>query len=116
MELRRRHVRAPRGLWGSMSAAALFVWLPGALPAAAQENVVGTATLPRDLSPWGMFLNADPVVQAVLIGLAFASLVTWTVWLAKSIEIFFAKRRGGAASKKIPSIHSLEGGQKLAGL
>src|SRR5262249_5862001 len=53
--------------------------------------VIGSATLPRDLSPWGMYLNADPVVKAVLIGLAFASLVTWTVWLAKTIEIVVAK-------------------------
>src|SRR5215470_14115178 len=43
--------------------------------------------LPRNLSPWGMFLNADIVVKAVMIGLAFASLVTWTVWLAKTIEL-----------------------------
>ena len=114
MELGRRRVRAPRGVWGSMSASALFVWL--AAPACAQENVVGTATLPRDLSPWGMFLNADPVVKAVLIGLAFASLVTWTVWLAKTIEIFFAKRRVRAASKKLAGIRSLEEVQQLAGI
>jgi biopolymer transport protein ExbB len=31
--------------------------------------------------------------KVVLMGLAFASVVTWTVWLAKTIEIFFAKRR-----------------------
>ncbi len=43
--------------------------------------------LPRNLSPWGMFLNADIVVKAVMIGLAFASLVTWTVWLDKTIEL-----------------------------
>src|SRR6266853_1854365 len=43
--------------------------------------------LPRNLSPWGMFVNADVVVKAVMIGLAFASLVTWTVWLAKTIEL-----------------------------
>src|SRR5207249_2061006 len=43
--------------------------------------------LPHNLSPWGMFLNADIVVKAVMIGLAFASLVTWTVWLAKTIEV-----------------------------
>src|SRR5438270_787416 len=104
MELRRRRVRAPRGMWGSVSAAALLVWLAGALPAWAQDNVIGTATLPRDLSPWGMFLNADPVVKAVLVGLAFASLVTWTVWLAKSIEIFFAKRRVRAAAKELAAI------------
>ncbi len=49
------------------------------------EAVEGTqiSTLPHDLSPWGMFMAADWVVKAVMIGLAFASLVTWTVWLAK---------------------------------
>src|SRR5215469_6213977 len=75
--------------------------------------VIGTATLPRDLSPWGMFLNADPVVKAVLVGLAFASLVTWTVWLAKSIEIFFAKRRVRAAAKALAGIRSLDKVQQL---
>jgi biopolymer transport protein ExbB len=111
MELPRRDVCAPRRMSGS--AAALFVWLADALPAYAQENVVGTATLPRDLSPWGMFLNADPVVKAVLVGLAFASLVTWTVWLAKSIEIFFAKRRVRAAAKELAGIRSLDKVQQL---
>ena len=48
---------------------------------------VPSALLPRNLSPWGMFLSADIVVKAVMIGLAFASLVTWTVWLAKTIEL-----------------------------
>jgi biopolymer transport protein ExbB len=114
MELRMRHVRVSRGVWASVSAPALFVWLAGALPAAAQDNVIGTATLPRDLTPWGMFLNADPMVKAVMIGLAFASLVTWTVWLAKSIEIFFAKRRVRAASKELAGIRSLEEVQRLA--
>ena len=53
--------------------------------------------LPQDLSPWGMFLHADTIVKAVMIGLAIASLVTWTVWVAKSIELFSARaavRRG----------------------
>ena len=72
--------------------AALIAWPVVPVPALAQDSVVATATLPRDLSPWGMYLNADPVVKAVLIGLAAASIVTWTVWLAKTIEIFFAKR------------------------
>jgi biopolymer transport protein ExbB len=114
MELRRRDVRAPRRMSDSVSAVALFVWLADAMPAAAQDNVIGTATLPRDLSPWGMFLNADPVVKAVLVGLAFASLVTWTVWLAKSIEIFFAKRRVRTAAKELAGIRSLDKVQQLA--
>jgi biopolymer transport protein ExbB len=48
---------------------------------------VPDALLPRNLSPWGMFLSADIVVKAVMVGLAIASLVTWTVWLAKTIEL-----------------------------
>ena len=49
--------------------------------------------LPHDLSPWGMFMAADIIVKAVMIGLAFASLVTWTIWLAKSLEILGGKLR-----------------------
>jgi len=49
--------------------------------------------LSDDLSPWGMFLHADIVVQIVICGLAFASIVTWTIWLAKTLELAVAKRR-----------------------
>ena len=57
----------------------------------AEAPSVGAATLPQNLSPWGMFLNANPIVKAVMIGLAFASLVTWTVWIAKSLELRSAR-------------------------
>ena len=87
-------------------AAALIASLAEPSAALAQDNVVATATLPRDLSPWGMYLNADPVVKAVMIGLAFASLVTWTVWLAKSIEIFFVKRRLRRGLNKLAGIRT----------
>jgi biopolymer transport protein ExbB len=63
-------------------------------PAAAPplgEPAAGNVELPQDLSPWGMFLDADLLVKIVLIGLAFASLVTWTVWLAKSFELRAAR-------------------------
>jgi biopolymer transport protein ExbB len=53
----------------------------------------GEALLPQDLSPWGMFMQADWVVKTVMIGLAFASIVTWTVWLAKTLELSGARRR-----------------------
>jgi len=59
----------------------------------AEVPVIGSAHLPRDLSPWSMFMSADLVVQSVMIGLVFASLVTWTVWLAKNIELWLASRR-----------------------
>jgi len=79
-----------RALAGAAFCAALTIVSAAAL--AQEADPVGNALLPRDLSPWGMFKNADVVVQGVLIGLAIASVVTWTVWLAKTIEIWSAKR------------------------
>jgi biopolymer transport protein ExbB len=54
---------------------------------AAPAAGVARAELPQDLSVWAMFLHADTIVKAVMLGLAFASLVTWTVWVAKSLEL-----------------------------
>jgi biopolymer transport protein ExbB len=65
-------------------------------------------TLARDLTPWGMFVNADPVVQAILAGLVFASVVTWTVWLAKSLELIAARRRTQGALRVIAGAPSLD--------
>jgi biopolymer transport protein ExbB len=112
-----------RTQWHSLRRLALMTATAGstaliAVPVSvlAQDNIVATATLPRDLSPWGMYLNADPVVKAVLIGLAFASLVTWTVWLAKTIEIVICKRRVRAALNILASVRSTsEGVERLAG-
>jgi len=59
--------------------------------------------LPRNLSPWGMFLNADIVVKVVMIGLALASLATWTVWLAKTIELGVAKKLARRRLKMLES-------------
>ena len=69
---------------------------PGAAATAASEpppgeHMVSSADLPEDLSPWGMFEAADIIVKGVIIGLAFASLVTWTVWLAKTLELRTAR-------------------------
>lgn len=63
--------------------------------------------LPRDLSPWGMFLGADLVVKAVLIGLAFASVLTWTIWLAKSVELASARKRAIATFRALSLITNL---------
>jgi biopolymer transport protein ExbB len=74
---------------------------PGTAP------VIGAAALPRDLSPWGMFMSADVVVKAVIIGLVIASVATWTIWLAKTIEIVLAKRRTRAALHTLAAAASL---------
>ena len=54
------------------------------------ENTLGMA---HDLSPWGMYQNADIIVKIVMIGLAIASIITWTIWIAKGFELMGAKRR-----------------------
>jgi len=41
----------------------------------------------------GMFLAADIVVKAVMVGLFLASILTWTVLISKSIELSGANRR-----------------------
>ena len=52
-----------------------------------------TLGLGHDLSPWGMYQNADVIVKTVMIGLAIASIITWTIWIAKGFELLGAKRR-----------------------
>lgn len=54
-----------------------------------------TKTLPvmHDLSPFGMYQNADSIVKGVMIGLLLASVLTWTIWLAKGVELLRARRQ-----------------------
>jgi biopolymer transport protein ExbB len=93
-------------------ALALAQGTPEALPTI---PAIGSSDLPRDLSPWGMFLSADPLVKGVLLGLAFASVVTWTVWLAKTIELMAASARARRACAKLASArHLAEAVQGLA--
>jgi biopolymer transport protein ExbB len=103
-----RAVAAPlrgAGVWLALAGTAL-AQSPVA-PDAPPAPVIGAAALPRDLSPWGMFMTADIVVKAVIIGLAIASIVTWTIWLAKTVEIMLAKRRARVASRTLAAAASL---------
>ncbi|MDH4655966.1 tonB-system energizer ExbB [Pseudomonas sp. JS3066] len=75
----------------------------------------GELTLAHDLSPWGMYQNADIVVKAVMIGLALASVLTWTVWIAKGFELLAAKRRLRRELGTLKSARTLnEAGQKVS--
>ena len=71
--------------------------------------------VPRELSPWSMFMSADIIVKAVMIGLAFASLVTWTIFIAKSIELAGAQRKLKLALRKIEDARSLAEAQMTLG-
>ncbi|MCY1504782.1 tonB-system energizer ExbB [compost metagenome] len=89
---------------------------PNALPAdplAAEAE--GEQLLAHDLSPWGMYQNADIVVKAVMIGLALASVLTWTVWIAKGFELIAAKRRLRRELATLKSARTLnEAGDKVS--
>jgi biopolymer transport protein ExbB len=74
--------------WLTISAAILA----GSATARADTIGVPASLLPKDLSVSAMFLHADVVVQAVLIGLIAASIVTWTFLLAKGITVLVARR------------------------
>ncbi|MCB2060075.1 MAG: tonB-system energizer ExbB [Novosphingobium sp.] len=66
------------------------VWA-GAAAAVLAPNLarasVAAPIIPENLSVGGMFLQADWIVKLVIIGLALASVVTWTVFIAKLLEL-----------------------------
>jgi len=69
----------------------------------------------KELSPWTMFTSADVVVKAVMIGLAFASLVTWTIFIAKMLELTVVQRKVRSALTKIADARSLAEAQFALG-
>jgi biopolymer transport protein ExbB len=89
---------------------------PSAAPAdGGNRSLKSTAVALRELSPWSMFLAADILVKAVMIGLAFASLVTWTIFIAKMIELSVVQRKLRAALGKISDARSLSEAQFALG-
>jgi biopolymer transport protein ExbB len=86
-----------------------------ATPTDSGRSLKSTTVALRELSPWSMFLSADILVKAVMIGLAFASLVTWTIFIAKMIELSLIRRRLRAALGKISDSRSLSEAQFALG-
>jgi biopolymer transport protein ExbB len=71
--------------------------------------------IPHELSPWSMFLSADVLVKTVMMGLAFASLVTWTLFLGKSAQLFFARRGLRKTLDRVANTRTLSEAQLAAG-
>ena len=101
----------PHTIGTAIACAAAMLLFGLSLPAATAQDeppsVQGSALLPRDLSPWGMFMNADVVVKVVMVGLVIASVVTWTVWLAKTIELLKARRKLRSAVDALSAVKTL---------
>ncbi|WP_337998127.1 tonB-system energizer ExbB [Oleispirillum naphthae] len=80
-----------------------------------ETTVTGTViAVPHDLSPWTMFVNAHIVVQLVMIGLALASVATWTVAIAKTVEIRRGRRAAAAALAMLAEARSLADADRAA--
>ena len=86
-----------------------------ATPADDGRSPKSPAVVLRELSPWSMFMSADILVKAVMIGLAFASLVTWTIFIAKMIELSLVQSKLRAALAKIGDSRALAEAQFALG-
>ncbi|MBX9468863.1 MAG: tonB-system energizer ExbB [Rhizobium sp.] len=82
--------------------------MPSTPAAAAATPAAAETGLPHDLSPEGMFMAADWVVKSVMISLAFASILTWTVWLAKSLQLLGARARAKRGLKAVTQARQLQ--------
>jgi len=60
-----------------------------------------------------MFLGADIVVKSVMVGLVIASLATWTILIAKSLEFAQAQRRINRAIARLGTCATLEDAEAL---
>ena len=73
------------------------------------------ARQPHDHYPRGKLMAADWVVKGVMIGLAFASVVTWAVLLAKLAELAAAQRSASRAVRQLIVARGLEDGEQALG-
>jgi biopolymer transport protein ExbB len=88
---------------------------PIASPMAEASARTPVATGEHDLSPWAMFMGADIVVKAVMIGLALASVLTWTVGIFKFMELTYSTSRLKSALRTIGESRSLAEAQLALG-
>ena len=98
---------AANGVEAAQSPAAPLSSEVDAVPADTGTDVPPMKAMPHDLSPEGMFMAADWVVKSVMISLAVASVLTWTVWLAKSLQLFGARARARRGLKAVTNARQL---------
>ncbi|MBA4353513.1 MAG: tonB-system energizer ExbB [Novosphingobium sp.] len=67
----------------------------------------GSAALPDQISVGGMFMAADWIVKTVMIGLLVASVATWTIFIAKVMELKRATARQRAVHDGVIGLRSL---------
>lgn len=92
------------GGWASARAA-----LAQTVPAPDADLPMIETGLDHDLSVWGMFMAADLVVKAVMVALAAAAILTWIIWLGKTLQLAGAKARARSALRIVHDAANLDG-------
>lgn len=85
-----------------MAAAAFLAVMLAATPATAQ-----TAEPVYTGSAWEMFFSAVPAVKFVMVLLLLASLLSWTIWIAKWRELRRGRRLLALALRQLEDAHRL---------
>ena len=85
---------------------------PATRPLGESAPAVAAGRPQRDFSPWSMFLTADIVVKVVMVSLTFASLVTWTTFFAKTLQLTQAQARLRRALARVAEARTLPEAQK----
>ena len=92
-----------------------FAAVAGCTGLAAAAVAAPVQAIPSDLSVGGMFVQADWVVKLVIIGLVIASIVSWTVFVAKTLELRKATLTARGVCDEAAALRSLgEAGGKPA--
>lgn len=95
-----------------------FVAIATLLVTAGSAAAVPLSTIPVEMSVGGMFAQADWIVKLVIVGLMIASLVSWTIFLAKLSELrkaMAAERTVRDAVARLRSLDDASNDPALAG-
>jgi biopolymer transport protein ExbB len=86
-------------------------------PAASPREIAKPSAIGplHELSPWSMFMSADWLVKVVIVTLMLASLATWTILLAKTVQLYRARRQLTDNLRRIAESRSLNEAQLALG-
>ncbi len=99
---------APAAPAADAAAPAADAAAPAAAPAAAEPAEPAKIEHAGKLTPIQMFLDAEPVVKVIMIGLVIASIFSWTLLVTKMLEF------GGLNKKSDTFLEAFRGARSIA--
>lgn len=87
-----------------------------AIALAAAPALATQASVPTNLTVGGMFMQADWIVKLVMVGLLIASIATWTIFVAKVLELRKATSVQREVHDAVIELRSLGDAKKTAAL